>query len=90
MVGRHSKPKHWLPSEQAQRQPTRTVEMVDVAGTLHRLAVDAAVDGLAPGRYNALCGENVLSAALIMRQARYSRLCVPTTVPRQRPGRDAR
>jgi hypothetical protein len=87
MVGRHNKPKHRLPSDQAQRQRTRTVEMVDVAGTAHRLTVDAAADGRPRGRYSALCGEDVLPAALIAREARYCQLCAPMTVPRQRSRR---
>jgi hypothetical protein len=45
----------------------------------------AAPEGLPRGRYSTLCGEDVLPAALIARQARYCRLPAPTTVPRQRP-----
>ncbi|MGH3776280.1 MAG: hypothetical protein ACRDRR_11200 [Pseudonocardiaceae bacterium] len=55
---------------------------MDVAGTAHRLTVDAAADGLPRGRYSALCGEDVLPAAVIAREARYCQLCAPTTVPR--------
>lgn len=87
MVGRHSKPRHRLQSNQAQRQRARTVEMVDVAGTAHRQKVDAAADGLPRGRYSALCGEDVLPAALIAREARYCQPCAPMTVPRQRSRR---
>lgn len=85
MVGRHNKPKHRLPSDQAQRQ--RTVEMVDVAGKAHRLTVDAAGGRLSWGRYGALCGEDVLPAVLIAREARYCQLCAPITVPRRRSRR---
>ncbi|MGH3548460.1 MAG: hypothetical protein ACRDQU_10195 [Pseudonocardiaceae bacterium] len=44
-------------------------------------------DGLSRGRYSALCGEDVLPAALIAREARYCGLCAPMTVPRQRSWR---
>jgi hypothetical protein len=60
--------------------------MVEVrTGTAHLLTVDAVAEGLPRGRYSALCSEDVLPAALIVRQARYCRLCTSTTVPRQRP-----
>lgn len=84
MVGRHNKPRRRRQSDQAQRQCTRTVKIVDVAGTAHRLTIDAAADGLPRGRYSALCGEDVLPAALIAREARYCQLCAPMTVPGQR------
>ncbi|MGH3825092.1 MAG: hypothetical protein ACRDRA_19990 [Pseudonocardiaceae bacterium] len=51
-------------------------------GTEHRLTLDAAAEGLPRGRYVALCGEEVLPAALFARQARYCRLCAP--IPTQR------
>ncbi|MGH3780590.1 MAG: hypothetical protein ACRDRO_08145 [Pseudonocardiaceae bacterium] len=45
---------------------------------------DAAADGLPRGRYSALCGEDVVPAALVAREARFCRLCTP--IPAQRGG----
>ncbi len=59
--------------------------MVDArTGTEHRLTVDAAAEGLLRGRYAALCGEEVLPAALVARAARYCRLCPPIPIQRTR------
>ncbi|MGH3673284.1 MAG: hypothetical protein ACRDSH_22105, partial [Pseudonocardiaceae bacterium] len=72
-MGRHSKQqnRHITPGR-------HTVEMVDArTGTAHRLTTDAAADGLPRGRYSALCGQEVLPAALVAREARYCRLCAP-------------
>jgi hypothetical protein len=60
------------------------VEMVD-ARTLqaHLLTDEALAAGRrGEGRYVALCGVDVLPAALVTREARYCRLCTP--VPAQR------
>ncbi|MGH3782426.1 MAG: hypothetical protein ACRDRO_17855 [Pseudonocardiaceae bacterium] len=76
-MGRHSKQ-----SQNRHTPARRTVEMVDIAGTAHRLTPDAAADGLPRGRYSALCGEDVVPAAMVARKARYCRLC--TTIPVQR------
>jgi len=79
-MGRHSKRRHTPP------QP-RTVEVVDHAGTAHLLTLDAAADGYRGGRYTALCGQDVLPAALVAQQARYCRLCAPVPAQRSRAGR---
>jgi hypothetical protein len=82
MVGRHSKPKHRPQSDEAKRQRTRTIEMVDTVGTAHFLTIDAAVDGRPRGRYTAMCREEILPGALVARRARWCPLCIP--VPTQR------
>ncbi len=79
-MGRHSK-------QPQGRHPLvrRTVEIVDArTGTAHRLTPDAAMDGLPRGRYSALCGQEVLPAALVAREARYCRLCAPIPAQRSR------
>ena len=75
-MGRHSKQRH----QQTQRRRTvETVELVDTTGTAHLLTADAAADGYSGGRYIAVCGGDVLPAALVAREARYCPLCpVPT------------
>jgi hypothetical protein len=66
------------------------VEMVDTpTGTEHYLTLAAAENGLPQGRYTAICGEDVLPAALVAREARYCRLCVPIPAQRSRAGRSA-
>lgn len=70
-MGRHRK------QQDRHTQARRTVEMVDISGAAHRLTTDAAAAGLARGRYSALCGEDVLPAALLAREARFCRLCAP-------------
>jgi hypothetical protein len=84
MVGRHSTPQHRPQSDRAERQRTRTVEIVDSSGTAHLLSVAAAENGLSRGRYTAICGGDVLPAALVARQARYCRLCAPVPTQRSR------
>ncbi len=64
-------------------QRRRTVEMVDNTGTAHLLTADAAESGLPQGRYTAVCGGDVLPAALVAQEARYCRLCMPV-IPTQR------
>jgi hypothetical protein len=83
VLGRGRKSKHRLEKRQISRQQ-RTIEMVDHTGTAHFLTVDAAEHGMPAGRYTALCGEDVLPAALVAREARYCRLCTP--IPAQRSG----
>lgn len=78
-MGRHSKGRHTTPPLQRRR----TVEMVDNTGTAHLLTADAAENGLPKGRYTAVCGGEVLPAALVAREARYCKLCVPI-IPAQR------
>lgn len=79
-MGRHSP--NYLAQQQAERR-RHAIEMVeDVSLTAHLVTADAADDGLARGRYAALCGEDVLPAPLVAKQARYCRLCV--SVPAQR------
>ncbi|MGH3550069.1 MAG: hypothetical protein ACRDQU_18555 [Pseudonocardiaceae bacterium] len=74
MAGRHSK----QPQNRRTPRAGHTVDMVDArTGTAHRLTPDAAADGLPRGRYSALCGEDVVPAALVAREARFCRLCVP-------------
>lgn len=74
-MGRHnSKRRHTTTT-----QRRRTVEMVDSTGTAHLLTADAAENGLTKGRYTAVCGGDVLPAALVAREARHCRLCVPIT-----------
>ena len=79
-MGRHSKG-----HQQAQRR--RTVEVVDTTGTAHLMTVTAAEHGLPLGRYTAVCGTNVVPAALIAREARYCRLCAPIPTQRSRGSR---
>jgi hypothetical protein len=82
-MGRHSK-------QQGRHTPQqrRTVEMVDTrTGTAHFLTIDAAAEGRPKGRYTAICGEDVLPAALVAREARYCRLCVPVPTQRSRGSR---
>jgi hypothetical protein len=77
--------KHRLPApEDAARVVERRIEMVDHTGTAHFLTVDAAEHGMPAGRYTALCGEDVLPAALVAREARYCRLCTPIPAQRSR------
>ncbi|MGH3538127.1 MAG: hypothetical protein ACRDQJ_07455 [Pseudonocardiaceae bacterium] len=78
-MGRHSKQ-----PQQRHRPRPRTVSMVDITGTEHLLTADAAADGLPRGRYSALCGQDVLPAALVAREARYCRLCAPIPAQRSR------
>jgi hypothetical protein len=60
----------------------RRIEMVDNAGTAHFLTIDAATEGRRRGRYAALCGEDLLPAALVARMAHWCPLCVPIPVQR--------
>jgi hypothetical protein len=73
--------KHRLHKGQASTE--RTIVMVNRDGTAHLLTADAAENGLPKGRYTAVCGGDVLPAALVAREARYCKLCVPI-VPTQR------
>ena len=84
-MGRHS------PAYLAQQRchaGRHAVEMVDArTGTAHFLTIDAAADGLPRGQYVAICGEEVVPAALVAREARYCRLCAPLPVQRSRARR---
>lgn len=83
-MGRHNGKRRHTTTTQRQR----TVEMVDNTGTAHLLTADAAENGLPKGRYTAVCGGDVLPAALVAREARYCRLCVPITrIQRSNPRR---
>ncbi len=64
----------------------RTVEMVDVRSLVaHVLSDAAAVAGRGGGgRYYALCGVEVLPAALVAGPDRYCCTCAAATVPTQR------
>lgn len=77
-MGRHS------PDYLAAQQRRHTVEMVDTGGTAHLLTADAAADGYPRGRYVAVCGEDVVPAAMVARMARYCRLCAPMPAQRSR------
>jgi hypothetical protein len=79
--------KHRLGKRRQDERLHRTIEMVDTAGTAHFLTIDAAADGRLRGRYTALCGEDVLPAALVAREARYCRLCAPIPTQKSRTGR---
>ena len=80
--------KHQLPApEDSTRVVERRIEMVDHTGTAHFLTLAAAENGLPQGRYIAICGENVVPAALIARQARYCRLCAPIHTQKSRDSR---
>jgi hypothetical protein len=81
MAGRHSRRRHHA----TQRRTIETVELVDVTGTAHRVSVHAAEHGLPLGRYTAVCGTDLVPAALVAREARYCRLCAP--IPAQRTAR---
>jgi hypothetical protein len=80
--------KHRLP---APKDPTpvveRRIEMVDHTGTAHFLTLAAAENGLPQGWYVAICGEDVVPAALIAREARYCRLCAPISTQKPRGSR---
>jgi hypothetical protein len=89
-MARHNKARHRLPGrhETTTRVVQRTIEMVDTAGTAHFLTIDAAADGRPRGRYVAMCGEDVLPAALVARESRYCKLCAP--IPTQERSRGSR
>lgn len=61
------------------RWPT---EVVDASLTAHTVPEEACVVGRSEGRYVAICGEKILPAALVAKQARYCSLCIP--IPAQR------
>lgn len=81
MAGRHSRR-----GAHTQIPATRRsgIELVDITGTAHLVTADAAESGLVRGRYNTMCGEEVLPAALVARQARYCRSCQPIPTQRSR------
>ncbi|MGH3775775.1 MAG: hypothetical protein ACRDRR_08560 [Pseudonocardiaceae bacterium] len=63
----------------------RTTEVVDVSGEAHLFTADALTAGRgAKGRYVALCGVEVLPAAMVAGPDRYCRTCAAATVPTQR------
>jgi hypothetical protein len=64
----------------------RTVDMVDLhTNQIHLLAADAAAAGRkADGRYRALCGADVLPAALVEPGKGYCWLCRTPRSPAQR------
>jgi hypothetical protein len=83
-MGKHSKQQERHTPPPQQRRTIETLELVDVAGTAHRVSVDAAEHGLPLGRYTAICGTDLVPAALIAREARYCRLCAPIPAQRSR------
>lgn len=71
----------------------RMVALVDISGEVHLLTPDAAAAGLSgQSRYVAVCGANVLPAALIDFGQRYCWPCrsTPTGIPSQRSRSAAR
>lgn len=83
-MGKHSKQQgRHVP----QRRTIETLELIDVAGTAHRVTVDAAADGLPRGRYTTLCGGDVLPTPMVTREARHCRLCAPVPTQRSRGSR---
>jgi hypothetical protein len=85
-MGKHSKTKH--PNQQT--TPRGMVEMVDMrTGQNHLLTLEAAAaDRRAEGRYLALCGVEVLPAAMVDPGRGYCWSCQSTsTIPTQRSGR---
>lgn len=78
--------KHRLGKWHLNERLQRTVEMVDTRiGTAHCLTLAAAENGLPQGRYTVLCGEGVVPAALVAREARWCKLGAP--IPTQRSAR---
>ncbi|MGH8571013.1 MAG: hypothetical protein ACREX8_00350 [Gammaproteobacteria bacterium] len=68
-----------------QGRPRRVIEMVDVSLEAHFLSDAAAVAGRrGGGHYIALCGVEVLPAALVAAPEGYCRTCAAATVPTQR------
>jgi hypothetical protein len=87
-MARHNKARHQLPRRhETARVVQRTIEMVDHTGTAHFLTLTAAESGLPRGRYVAICGEDLVPAALVAREARYCRLCAPVPAQRSRGSR---
>jgi hypothetical protein len=74
--------KHSRRPDVPRRRTIATVELVDISGTAHLVSVAAAAEGLPRGRYTTVCGGEVLPAALVVKQARYCRLCA--SIPAQR------
>ncbi len=81
-MGRHGKVRH----RNQQAAPTGMVEMVDIrTGDNHLLTPDAAAAGrAAPHRYLALCGADVLPAALVDPGTGYCGPCRSSTIPAPR------
>jgi hypothetical protein len=70
--------------DRALRRTAATAQLVDHTGTAHQVTGDEARAGVARGRYTTMCDGEVLPAALVTRETRQCRLCVP--IPAQRPG----
>jgi hypothetical protein len=68
--------------------PRGTVEIVDIrTGQRHLLTPDAAAAGQATGRrYHALCGTEILPAALVDPGTGYCWPCQSTAIPTPRSG----
>ena len=79
-MGKHSKLRR---KRHQVAPPRRLVEMVDIrTGDNHLLTLDAAAAGRqAAGRYRALCGADILPAALVDPGTGYCRPCRSTTIP---------
>lgn len=85
-MGKHSK----LRRHRHQMAPlSKMVEMVDIRTGRNRLLTpDAAAAGRqATGHYRALCGADILPAALVDPGTGYCWPCRSTTVPTQRAGK---
>lgn len=80
-MGRHSTAKHRNP-----QAPRRTVQIPDARDRrVHLLTSDALAEGRRPqGRYLALCGEEVLPAALVDSGQDRCSPCWSKTIPGQR------
>ncbi|MGQ0716901.1 MAG: hypothetical protein ACT4NP_06205 [Pseudonocardiales bacterium] len=79
MGGRHR------PGRRVITKRTTTTQVVDISGQAHLLTDTAMTTGRgAKGRYVALCGTEVLPAALVAAPEGYCRSCHAATVPTQR------
>lgn len=86
MAGKHSggSGRWWQRRRAVAPARRRTVKMVDARDlTVHQLTLDAAAAGRLPeGRYVAVCGRDILPAALVEPGNRYCQACV--VIPAQR------
>lgn len=84
-MGRHSKVRH----RNQQAAPKGMVEMVDIrTGNNHLLTPDAAAAGRrVPHRYLALCGADILPAALTDPGTGHCGPCRSSTIPTPRAGK---
>jgi hypothetical protein len=83
-MGKHSKPRR-----HQEIPPRGMVEIVDIrTGQRHLLTPDAAAAGQqTAGRYHALCGTDILPAALVDPGTGYCWPCQSTPIPTPRGGK---